>query len=159
MCKKAQKVNFKNSVSDKTHNLSPESRVQEMNESHCPPAMGASNFTKAMDITADIVMKDCNLTNLQDNLRAGDSMAPKLQGTDSTGIPLEQRVDQVFKPQANKVMGMQGAANLNKTLTSQINSGRYASQSGNRDIAAMAKDSGVKIPTQILFDHQPEKKH
>lgn len=156
-CRRNNRVNSKSCVSDKTHNLDADSRVQEMIDSKRPPSMGKSNFTKAMDATAEIVMKDYNMTDLQDNLRAGDSMAPKLQGSDATGVSLESRVDQVFKPQANKVMGMQGANSLNKALTGQINAGKYASQSGQRDITQRAQNSGYKVPTNVLYEHQPER--
>lgn len=125
--------------------------VQEIIETKRFPAMGKSNFTKAMDTTAEIVMKDYNLTDLQDNLRAGDSMAPKLRPE------LERKVDEVFKPQ-KPIMGQQGAASLNKALTSQINSGRYASQSGNADIVNRAQSSGYKVPTNVLHEFQPERK-
>lgn len=48
-------------------------------ETQTPPGhIGANPAVNAVDITADIVMKDHNLTNLQDNLRPGDTMAPKL---------------------------------------------------------------------------------
>lgn len=150
-CKRNNKVDSKSCVSDKTHNIDSESRVQQMNESHQAPSMGKSNFTKAMDATAEIVMKDYALTNLQDNLRAGDSMAPKLRPE------LEQQVDSVFKPQ-KPIMGQQGASTLNKALTANINAGRYASQSGGADIAARAQNSGYKVPTNILHEFQPERK-
>lgn len=37
-----------------------------------------SNMTKAIDITAEITMQDHGLTNLKDNIRAGESAAPRL---------------------------------------------------------------------------------
>lgn len=36
------------------------------------------NFTKAMDMTADIVMKDFGMTDMKDDFRPGESCAPKL---------------------------------------------------------------------------------
>lgn len=145
-CKRANKVNFKSSVSDKTHNLDADSRVQEMIAARQPPSLGKSNFTKAMDATAEIVMSDYGLTNLQDNLRAGDSMAPKL------APHLEQQVDQVFKPQ-KPIMGMNASTNMNKALTNQINAGKFAGQSGARDITQRAQNSGVKIPVNEIFNY------
>lgn len=124
-----------------------EKNIRDINESHKAPSMGKSNFTKAMDTTAEIVMKDYGLTNLQDNLREGDSMAPKLPSH------LEQQVDQVFKPQ-KPIMGQQSATNLNKALTAQINSGRYASQSGQADIVNRVQSSGYKVPTNIIAEHR-----
>lgn len=155
-CKKAKRVDFKSSVTDDTHkHINPNNLENYTGGTPDNPArvfsMGKSNFTKAMDATAEIVMKDYNLTNLQDNLRVGDSMAPKL------APELERKVDEVFKPQ-KPIMGQQGATNLNKALTANINSGRYASQSGGADIAARAQNSGYKVPTQIIHEHQPERK-
>jgi hypothetical protein len=124
--------------------------VSSINESRHAPSLGKSNFTKAMDETAEIVMKDYGLTNLQDNLRAGDSMAPKL------APHLEQQVDQVFKPQ-KPIMGMNTSTNMNKALTNQINAGKFAGQSGARDITARAQASGYKVPTNVLFEHRAEK--
>lgn len=157
-CKKAKRVSFKSSVTDKTHpHINPDS-----SEAQNPIrnfSMGKSNFTKAMDATAEIVMKDYGLTNLNDHLREGDSMAPKLRPE------LERQVDDVFKPQ-KPIMGQNNSAvSINKALTAQINSGRYANQSQIRDIAAQAKDygqnqaatTGYKVPTQIVHEYQKER--
>ena len=157
-CSKVKRVDLKSSVTDDTHKYINPSNPEASFIGGTPEnpqrtfSMGHSNFTKAMDATAEIVMKDYNLTNLQDNLRAGDSMAPKLQGTDANGVPLEQRVDQVFKPQ-KPIMGQQTAGTLNKALTSSINAGRFATQSGERDITARAKNSGYKVPTTEIFNY------
>lgn len=46
---------------------------------HGPPGHIGNNPTvKAIDRTADIVMQDHGLTNLRDDIREGESMAPKL---------------------------------------------------------------------------------
>lgn len=145
-CKKNSRVNSKGCVSDKTHNINAESKVRDIIESRHAPSLGKSNFTKAMDATAEIVMKDYGLTDLQDNLRAGDSMAPKLRPD------LERQVDEVFKP-AKPVMGQKNAMNLNSALTSQINAGRYASQSGGADIVQKAQNSGYKVPVNEVFNY------
>lgn len=127
-----------------------EARFNDMLESRQPPASGFSNFTKAMDTTAEIVMKDYGLTNLQDNLRAGDSMAPKLEHR------LEQRVDGVFKPQ-KPLAGMQGASTLNKNLMSKINSGMFKGYGGADDVVAKQQASGIRKPTNIMFDFDNRK--
>lgn len=151
-CKKARQVSLKTSVTDDTHKHINPANVEAGFVGGTPEnpqktfSMGKSNFTKAMDATAEIVMKDYNLTNLQDNLRAGDSMAPKLRPE------LEQQVDNVFKPQ-KPIMGQNNAMNLNKALTAQINSGRYASQSGGADIVQKAQNSGYKVPVNEVFNY------
>ena len=54
-------------------------RMQKMLEERLAPAqVGASNAVKAVDVTAEIVMKDHKMTDLADNLREGDIAAPKL---------------------------------------------------------------------------------
>lgn len=162
-CKKVKRVDFKNSVTDDTHKhinpANPEASFigGSPNNPQKTFSMGKSNFTKAMDATAEIVMKDYALTNLQDNLRAGDSMAPKLTPE------LERKVDEVFKPQ-KPIMGQGGATNLNKALTANINAGRYAGQNQIRDVAAQAQAfgqartaaTGSKVPMDIIhnFDNR-----
>lgn len=122
------------------------------------PSVGGSARAKAIDATAQIVMQDYGMTdiNLGSSLRDGDTCAPKLQGTDASGVSLEQRVDQVFAPQPNKVMGMQGSNNLNRALMSQINAGAYRNQA---DPVRRQQNTGATIPTTILHEYKPEKTH
>jgi len=139
---------MRGSVSDKTHELSDEARVKEMCESRKAPSGGPSNFTKAMDATAEIVMKDYGLTNLQDNLRAGDSMAPKLSPEQ------ERKVDGVFKKQ-KPIMGAPVANSMNSTLMRQINAGQFR---GAMDVVARQQNSGVAPPrTNILHEYKGDK--
>lgn len=52
-----------------------------MLESGVAPAQIGQNIrTKAIDKTAEIVMEDHHLTDLKDNIRAGETMAPRLPG-------------------------------------------------------------------------------
>lgn len=54
-------------------------RLNAMLESQQPPALiGANNAVKAVDATADIVMQDYSLTDLKDNIRQGEAVAPSL---------------------------------------------------------------------------------
>lgn len=157
-CKKNRKVSLKTSVTDDTHKHINPANVSDVGGTPENPqksfSMGKTNFTKAMDATAEIVMQDYGMTNLQDNLRAGDSMAPKLRPE------LEKQVDNVFKPQ-KPIMGQKSSGSINQALMNNINSGRYANQSQIRDIAAQAADygqtraatTGNKIPTQIIHDY------
>src|ERR1700723_2042442 len=43
-----------------------------------PGPVGMNNLVKAVDLTAQIVMEDQNHTDLKDNTRTGDTMAPNL---------------------------------------------------------------------------------
>ncbi len=49
-----------------------------LEEQRAPGHIGENVQVKAIDATAEIVMQDHKLTNLKDNIRPGESMAPKL---------------------------------------------------------------------------------
>lgn len=51
-----------------------------LEEQRAPGHIGANVQVKAVDLTAEIVMKDHNMTDLKDNIRSGEPMAPKLPG-------------------------------------------------------------------------------
>jgi hypothetical protein len=57
-----------------------------------PGIVGANSMVKAIDQTAEIVMQDYKLSNLKDNVRPGEAMAPRL--------PQEQqkKADEFFGP-------------------------------------------------------------
>src|SRR5579863_2292425 len=59
------------------------------------PAIGGSIMTRAIDKTAQIVMEDHKLSDLRDNVREGDIMAPKLPAAQ------QQMADSLFNPAAN----------------------------------------------------------
>ena len=59
-------------------------------EQRGPAQIGNNVTTKAIDTTAEIVMTDQKMTNLQDNIRQGDIMAPKLPG------PMQRMADGMF---------------------------------------------------------------
>jgi hypothetical protein len=59
--------------------LAKDERFQKMMaEERAPGHVGANNQVKAIDATADIVMRDYGLTDLKSSIREGESMAPKL---------------------------------------------------------------------------------
>ena len=146
-CKKRERIKFRSSISDKTHNLFD--TVQEMNESHKAPSVGGANLkNKAIDITAEMVMQDYKMTdiNMDSSLREGDNCVPKLPPG------LEQKVDQVFKPQ-KPIMGQQAATTVNKAIMRGINAGAFITQGMSNDVVARQQRSGVKIPTSIIAEH------
>lgn len=51
-----------------------------LEEARAPATVGANMVVKAVDETARIVMEDHHMTNLRDNVREGESVAPKLPG-------------------------------------------------------------------------------
>ena len=67
-----------------------------------PPAQIGKNVTvKAVDATAEIVMEDYGLTNLRDNVREGENMAPKLPA------PQQAAADSYFSPKkVGKAIGL-----------------------------------------------------
>lgn len=60
-----------------------------------PGHIGANVTVKAIDTTAQIVQQDYGLTNLKDNIREGESMAPSLPPK------MQQAADNFFKAPAN----------------------------------------------------------
>lgn len=122
--------------------------IADMVASGKPPSMGKSNFTKCMDETARIVMDDYKMTNLNDNLREGDNMVPKLRQD------LEEKVGAGWnKDQKNNVAGLAGA-NLNKALTSAINTNRFSSQN---NVVSQAMSVVERPVTNIIGEYRPEK--
>jgi predicted nucleic acid-binding Zn-ribbon protein len=67
---------------------------QMLEEQRTPGVIGANNSVKAVDETAKIVMEDYKLTDLRDNIREGDIVAPKLPPRQ------QQAADNFFKPSA-----------------------------------------------------------
>lgn len=66
-------------------------RLQQMLlEQRGPPTVGANKVVRAVDATAEMVMEDYGLTNLKDNIREGESMAPPLPQ------PQQARADAYF---------------------------------------------------------------
>jgi hypothetical protein len=65
-----------------------------------PGHIGDKPIVKAVDKTAEIVMKDHAMTNLKDNLREGDTMAPPL------APHLQRQADNMFNGKAMESVGM-----------------------------------------------------
>ena len=60
-------------------------RMEQILESRIPPGhIGESKVVKAVDETARIVMEDYQMTDLKDNIRHGEGVAPKLPGQQQT---------------------------------------------------------------------------
>jgi hypothetical protein len=66
---------------------------------HAPATIGNNPRVQAVDKTADIVMTDYKMTDLKDNIRMGDSMAPKLPG------PMQIAADTYFGAGKTPVLG------------------------------------------------------
>jgi hypothetical protein len=62
-----------------------------LEEQRAPAQIGANPIVKAVDYTAEMTMESYGMTNLKDNIREGESMAPPLPG------PKQQQADNYFK--------------------------------------------------------------
>jgi hypothetical protein len=69
-------------------------------EQRAPAHIGANVGVKAVDETARIVMEDHKMTDLKDNIRAGEAMAPKLPG------PMQAAADNYFSANPLKDRGV-----------------------------------------------------
>jgi hypothetical protein len=70
-------------------------------EGRAPAQIGDKAVVKAVDYTAETVMQDFGMTDLKDNIRPGETMAPKL------AAPLQKAADNFFNPAAvGKQRGM-----------------------------------------------------
>lgn len=78
-------------------------RTKMFEEQRAPATIGDKPIVKAIDATANIVMEDHHLTDLKDNIREGEAMAPKLGvGRDMAGNPmnLQSQADNFFSGKA-----------------------------------------------------------
>jgi hypothetical protein len=83
-------------------------RTKMFEEQRAPGVIGDKPIVKAIDTTANIVMEDHHLTDLKDNIREGEPMAPKLP-------PQQQRAaDEFFSGKA--VMEQAGVQNRQAQL-------------------------------------------
>jgi hypothetical protein len=91
------------------------------------PAVGGSQHVRAVDYTAEMVMKEQGMTDLRDDVREGETMAPKLPHR------LQQQADNFFvgagKARARIPMGQ---------LMNSAQAGSVVTPTGNPDPIAQA---------------------
>jgi hypothetical protein len=102
--------------------------AQMIEDQRAPAHIGDKIVVKAVDKTADVVMTDYGLTDLKDNIRPGESMAPKL------APPMQAAADNFF----NK-----------NPLQSQGVGSRQAQLLGRRAIAGAFRGMAVN-PGQVV---------
>lgn len=102
-------------------------------EQRAPAQIGNNVQNRAIDVTADVVMSDYGLTDLKDNIRPGEAMAPKLPGV------MQQQADGFFgasggipQDQTNTQAGRRRAAMLNRLARGAIN-GQFRATALNPD--------------------------
>lgn len=70
-----------------------------LKDGKAPAQIGKNNTVKAIDMAAQIAMEDYKLTDLKDNIRVGETMAPRLAPA------LQKQADTFFSPQENPQLG------------------------------------------------------
>lgn len=107
-----------------------------------PPTVGANARVRAIDVTADIVMQDNKLTNLKDNIRMGETMAPKL--------PPEQqkRADNLFAAAGGSVPVI-GRSQVRNSVPS-----KWLQHIGARAIAGSYRQGAVS-PMAVIPKQRP----
>ena len=92
------------------------SNLRAMLESgEAPAQIGHRPRTKAIDTTAEVVMQDYGLTNLKDNIRHGETMAPKLPG------PKQDLADNYFGGQGLRTMNITPGTPTVEVSAKQVN--------------------------------------
>jgi hypothetical protein len=113
------------------------------------PAIGGSVISKAIDETAQIVMEDYGLTNLRDDVRVGETMAPKLP-------PAQQAMaDNMFSKKRSggvPVLGGRGRPGINPSQLNAMGAralrGSYAA--GTPDVLGTLHEHKTKPPIKII---------
>lgn len=104
-----------------------------------PPQIGNNPRVKAVDVTADVVMKDHRLTDLKDNIRPGETMAPKLPGQ------MQKAADSFFSGGASAAVGSgQPVSRMQKRMQAL----------GQRAIAGGMREMSIS-PNQVLPKTRP----
>lgn len=137
--------------------------VEAMIETGETPAhTGANVRVKAVDETAKIVMEDYQMTDLKDNVRQGDSMAPNL-------TPRQREMSKNFwgggrmSDQKRKPTYQMGVQTKQKSIVDAAMSGSYLpnvaasiprdSQTGD-NVLRQIHGARYKPPVNILYDTQ-----
>ncbi len=99
--------------------------AQIIAEQRAPGHIGDNPVVKQIDTTAQIVMEDHHMTDLKDNVREGDTMAPPLPTVGASGMKMKDVADGFFGGgDAMKRAGMGRQAEL---LGRQAIAGHFAS--------------------------------
>ena len=106
-------------------------------EQRAPSVIGDKPVVRAVDTTADIVMQDYGMTDLKDNIREGDSVAPKLPA------PQQRMADGFFGGKAVQAERGQGnGERLSQLIRARALSGRYRGMSVNPNLTSFGRPQG-----------------
>lgn len=111
--------------------------IEEVLAAQAAPGIVGAQVVKAIDQTAKIVMEDYHLTNLKDNVREGDTMAPRL------AFPQQKAADEFFGPKApTPTQNKRAQAQMKRIMARAINGSYRASA---LDVKAVLPDERVKL--------------
>jgi hypothetical protein len=118
--------------------------LQAMIESGQPPGhVGANIRVKAIDETAEIVMHDHKLTNLKDNIRQGETMAPPLPAAQ------QKQADNLFSAAKGGAVPVIGRSASRNTVPA-----KWLQHIGTRAITGAYRNNSVG-PTSVLPAERP----
>ena len=103
-----------------------------------PAQIGNNVKIQAVDTTAKIVMEDNKLTNLRDDIRQGESMAPKLP------VPMQAAADNFFSGGAAALGSGQNMTRMQKRMQAL----------GQKAISGGMRDSSI-TPNMVLPKSRP----
>lgn len=121
-------------------------RTKMFEEQRAPGVIGDKPVVKAIDATANIVMEDHKLTDLKDNIREGETMAPRLGvGRDMAGNPmnLQKAADEFFSGKAVADAGGLHARQAQMMGMRAIH-GRYRNMAISPNVAGVGRQPGEK---------------
>ena len=115
-------------------------------EQRAPEHIGDNPMNRAIDRTAEVVMTDYGLTDLKDNIREGETMAPRLGvGRDMAGNPmnLQSQADNYFSGKA--VADAAGVQNRQAQMMGmRAIHGRYRNMAISPNVAGVGRQPGEK---------------
>lgn len=115
-------------------------REKMLNERRGPATIGDKVIVKAVDKTAEIVMQDYGMTDLRDNIRQGDPVAPKLPPAQ------QQKADNFFG--TGSVKSSQGARQA-ELLRRRALAGAFRGMAVNPHITDYGRPAGTS-PLSVI---------
>jgi len=109
------------------------------------PSVGGSNIAKAVDYTAEVVMQDHGMTDLKDNVRTGETMAPRLTPK------LQTAADNFFSPGKKQQRGgMLQGINTAQIARRAMGGAYRPGGPGVPDPVKLVHDAKLTVPVNII---------
>ena len=126
-----------------------ETRGMDYDSNRAPANVGNNNHIKAIDQTAEIVMRDHGMTDLRSDVREGETSAPKL------APHLQKAADSFFQRPASRNKLIPNAA----LMARRAMAGSYSpGASRSPDPVAVAQAPRSPVPVQIMYSDAQGKK-